>query len=112
MAEYQPDCASVEKLFFPRKQQDRFRKCCAANWCSNADIVFERGPFCEYTPTQVKNSITGFGKAEKGQVEFMVKRILNLSEVKGPDDAADALSIAVCHALCRKPEAQAAGFCR
>ncbi len=111
MAEYQPDCASVEKLFF-QKNSKTVMNVAAAIGVVMLTLKLKEVPFFEYTPTQVKNSITGFGKAEKGQVEFMVKRILNLSEIKGPDDAADALSIALCHALCRKPGAEAAGLCR
>lgn len=52
----------------------------------------------EYTPLQVKQSVVGYGRAEKQQVQFMVKAILNLEEIPKPDDAADALAIAICHA--------------
>jgi len=60
-------------------------------------------PVFEYSPTQIKNSITGFGRADKSQVEFMIKRILKIPSSKQPDDAFDALAIALCHALNRKP---------
>ena len=55
--------------------------------------------FCEYTPTQVKQAVTGFGKASKEQMQLMMSRILGLKKISGPDDAADALAIAVCHSL-------------
>jgi crossover junction endodeoxyribonuclease RuvC len=55
-------------------------------------------PWTEYTPTQVKNAVVGVGSAEKKQVQFMVTRLLGLAETPKPDDAADALAIAICHA--------------
>ena len=51
----------------------------------------------DYTPMQIKSGICGYGKAEKKQVQYMVKKLLNLSSVPKPDDAADALAIAICH---------------
>ena len=51
----------------------------------------------EYTPLQIKQALTGNGRAEKKQVQFMVKNILGLSAVPKPDDAADALAVALCH---------------
>lgn len=55
-------------------------------------------PIYEYTPLQVKQAVVGYGRAEKRQVIDMVKRILNLSGAPKPDDAADAVAIALCHA--------------
>ena len=55
-------------------------------------------PLFEYTPGQVKMAVTGYGKAEKRQVMDMTRRLLNLSAVPKPDDAADAVAIALCHA--------------
>ena len=55
-------------------------------------------PLFEYTPSQVKLAVTGYGKAEKHQVMDMTKRLLNLKAVPKPDDAADAVAIALCHA--------------
>ena len=51
----------------------------------------------EYTPLQVKQALTGYGRADKGQVQIMVKNILKIKEVPRPDDAADALAVAICH---------------
>ncbi len=94
---YKPDIIAVEELFF----------------CSNAKtalIVGEaRGvamlaakqnktPIMEFTPLQVKQAVSTYGRAEKTQVQKMVKLILNLKEIPQPDDAADALAIAICAA--------------
>ena len=56
----------------------------------------------EYTPLQVKQAVVGYGAARKAQVQYMVKAILALSEIPKPDDAADALAVAICHAHSRK----------
>ena len=61
-------------------------------------------PVAEYTPLQVKSAVVGYGKAEKQQVMDMTRRILHLSEVPKPDDAADALALAICHGHCAKPD--------
>ena len=54
-------------------------------------------PIVEYTPLEVKMALTGYGKADKHQMQHMVKNLLELSEIPKPDDAADALAIAICH---------------
>ena len=56
----------------------------------------------EYTPMEVKQAVVGYGGAEKKQIQYMIQRILNLREVPKPDDAADALALAVCHAHAEK----------
>jgi len=56
----------------------------------------------EYTPLQVKQAVAGYGRAEKNQIQQMVKMLLNLPEVPKPDDAADALAVAICHANSKK----------
>jgi crossover junction endodeoxyribonuclease RuvC len=55
---------------------------------------------CEYTPLQVKQSVVGYGRAEKKQVQEMTRILLNLEKIPKPDDAADALALAICHAHC------------
>ena len=55
-------------------------------------------PIYEYTPLQVKQAVTGYGRADKQQIQQMVKMLLGLNAVPKPDDAADALAIAICHA--------------
>ncbi|MBR0376697.1 MAG: crossover junction endodeoxyribonuclease RuvC, partial [Firmicutes bacterium] len=55
-------------------------------------------PISEYTPLQVKQALTGYGRADKAQIQYMVTRLLKLSAIPKPDDAADALAIAITHA--------------
>lgn len=57
-------------------------------------------PTYEYTPLQVKQSVVGYGRAEKKQIQEMIKRILSLEKVPKPDDTADALAMAICHGHC------------
>jgi crossover junction endodeoxyribonuclease RuvC len=56
----------------------------------------------EYTPLQVKQALTGYGRAEKYQVQVMVKNVLGLDDIPKPDDAADALAVAICHQQSRR----------
>ena len=94
---YQPDVVAVEQLFFSRNTTTAFS-------VGQARGVFllaaaERGiEVAEYTPHQVKQAVTGEGRADKHQVAFMVRALLGLKEFPKPDDAADALAIAICHA--------------
>jgi len=92
---YKPDVAALETLFFAKDIQAVERigeaRACAMLAASKAGIEV-----IEYAPTAVKRSVTGNGRASKEQVQFMVKRLLNLREVPAPD-AADALAIAMCH---------------
>ena len=53
---------------------------------------------CEYSPLEIKSAVVGYGRAEKSQIQIMVRRILDLAEIPSPDDAADALAVALCHA--------------
>lgn len=55
-------------------------------------------PVCEYSPLEIKSAVVGFGRAEKAQIQTMVRFLLNLPELPSPDDAADALAVAICHA--------------
>jgi len=93
---YPPDALAVEKLFFSRNITS------AMGVSEVRGIVLlaaeQRGvPVFEYTPTQVKQAVTGSGRADKVQVQQMITRLLRLPEVPQPDDAADALAIALCH---------------
>jgi len=99
--EFQPDCLSIEKLFFQKNSKTVIDVAKASGVVMLAASLSNLAVF-EYSPTQVKNSITGFGRAEKSQVEFMVRRILKLPDSKQPDDAFDALAIALCHVLSQK----------
>ncbi|MFD0962349.1 crossover junction endodeoxyribonuclease RuvC [Paenibacillus chungangensis] len=94
---YKPDSVAVEKLFFNRNVTTAF----AVGQARGVIILAaaQRGlPVAEYTPLQVKQSVVGYGKAEKRQVQEMVKMFLKLSAVPKPDDVADALAVAICHA--------------
>ena len=93
---YQPDCAAVEKLFF----QKNVRTAISVGQGRGVAIlaVAEAGIMvAEYSPLAIKQAVTGYGKADKGQIQQMVRALLNLDEIPKPDDAADALAVAICH---------------
>lgn len=94
---FKPDVMSIEELFFN------------TNITTGISVAHARGIILlsayqngvrtfEYTPLQVKQAVVGYGRAEKNQVIDMVKRILNLPAAPKPDDAADAVALAICHA--------------
>ena len=96
MAEYQPEEASIEQLYFNTNQTTAIfvgqARGVAILACANNGL-----DIYEYTPLQIKTSITGYGRAEKKQMQNMVRMYLGLEEVPKPDDAADALAAAICH---------------
>ena len=94
---YSPDEASVEKLFFNTNTTTEIT---VAEDRGIALLVCEQNNVAlnEYTPLQIKMGLVGYGRAEKKQVQEMVKLILNLNEVPKPDDTADALAAAIFHA--------------
>ena len=94
---HHPDALSVEKLFFTNNQKTAIAVAEARGVILLA-ATRAGVPVYEYTPLQVKQAVVGYGRAEKNQVIDMVKRILNLKAVPKPDDAADAVAIALCHA--------------
>jgi crossover junction endodeoxyribonuclease RuvC len=96
---YKPVSLAIEKLFYN------------SNAKTVIDVSQARGVLilaaqkqalsvCEYTPLQVKQSVVGYGRAEKKQVQEMTRILLNLEKIPKPDDAADALALAICHAHC------------
>lgn len=94
---YKPDAMAVEELFFNTNVKTAIKvghgRGVALLSAAKAGVnVFE------YTPLQVKQSVVGYGRATKDQVQQMVKVLLNLEKIPKPDDAADALAIAICHA--------------
>ncbi|MGI6550236.1 MAG: crossover junction endodeoxyribonuclease RuvC [Syntrophomonadales bacterium] len=93
---YQPDAVAVEELFFHRNVKT-FSSVSQARGALILTIAQCGIRVFEYTPLQVKQAVVGYGKAEKDQVQKMVKSILTLDSVPRPDDAADALAIAICH---------------
>ena len=97
ITEFKPDAVAIEELFFN------------TNIKTGISVAHGRGvlllagynygtPLYEYTPLQVKQAVAGYGRADKKQVMEMVKRLLNMSSLPKPDDAADALAVALCHA--------------
>jgi len=93
--EEKPDVVAVEDLFF-FKNAKTVIKVSQARGVVLLAAKLQNKPVCEFTPLQIKQAITGYGRAEKRQVQNMVKIILKLKEIPRPDDAADALAIAVC----------------
>lgn len=98
MEKYHPDYMAIEKLYFN------------TNTTTAIDVAQARGVILlaavkysvrirEYTPLQVKSAITGYGRAEKAQMMEMVRKMLRLPGVPKPDDTADALAMAICHAF-------------
>lgn len=94
---YQPEAAAVEKLYFKNNQKTAI-EVAEARGVILLSLHEHQTPLFEYTPLQVKSAVTGFGQAEKPQVMEMTRRRLGLREVPRPDDTADALAIAICHA--------------
>jgi crossover junction endodeoxyribonuclease RuvC len=103
--EYKPEQIAVEELFF------------AANSKTAIAVGQARGvillagkkkglPVFEYTPLEVKMALTGYGRADKNQIQQMVKTLISLGEIPKPDDAADALAIAICHANTFRPDSE------
>lgn len=91
-----PDCISIEKLYFQNNQKTAIMVA-EARGIILLSAQLHNIPIYEYTPLQVKTVVTGYGKAKKQQVMDMTKRLLKLRQMPKPDDAADALAIAVCH---------------
>ncbi len=97
IGQYNPDVMAIEELYFNH------------NVTTGIGVAQARGvivmtaekmglPIAEYNPSQVKQAVVGYGRAEKRQVMDMTRRILGLAEVPRPDDAADAVAVALCHA--------------
>ena len=97
IAQFTPDEAAVEELFFSKNITTGIA---VAHGRGVLLLELERAgvPVYEYTPMQVKQAVAGYGKAEKRQVMAMTARLLKMKEIPRPDDAADALALAICHA--------------
>ncbi|MCL2121030.1 MAG: crossover junction endodeoxyribonuclease RuvC [Clostridiales bacterium] len=94
--EYKPDVMAVEELFFNRNTTNALSVGQARGVILLAAGIREV-PIGEYTPLQVKQAVVGYGRAEKHQVQFMIRKILGLEATPKPDDAADALAVAICY---------------
>lgn len=96
LLQYHPDSAGVEELFFSKNVTTAISVSHARGIVllalANADVPVE-----EYRPMAVKLAVTGYGHADKGQIQEMVRLQLGLDRIPKPDDAADALAIAICH---------------
>ena len=96
VAEWEPSAAAVEELFFSRNVRTAMSVGHARGVILLA--LAEAGlPIAEYTPLAIKQAVTGYGSADKAQMQDMVRMLLGLSEKPKPDDAADALAVAICH---------------
>jgi len=94
---YKPDYMAIEELFF----NDNAKTAIAVGQARGVIVlsaVNHNVEVFEYTPLQVKQAVVGYGRADKTQVQHMTKALLSLSQIPKPDDVADALAIAVCHA--------------
>ena len=98
IAETKPDCMSIEKLFFSQNVTTAM-SVSHARGVAMLTARKARLPIHEYTPQQIKQTLTGYGKADKKQVQEMVRLQLGLKEVPKPDDCADALGAAITHAM-------------
>jgi len=95
--ENKPDCAAVEKLYFQRNVTTAL-KVGQARGVIMLALAQASIPIYEYNPMDIKLAVTGYGLAEKNQVQQMVKALLQLEKTPKPDDVADALAVAICHA--------------
>ncbi len=101
---FRPDAIAFEELFFNKNAKTAII-IGQARGAAVAAAYKTCKQLYEYTPLQVKQAVVGYGKAEKKQVQLMVKTILGLEKIPKPDDAADALAVAICHAqTCRMSE--------
>jgi crossover junction endodeoxyribonuclease RuvC len=98
---YKPDLVAIEQLFFCKNV-----KTALVVGHARGVIMFtvqkNKIPIVEYTPLQIKQAVSNYGRADKIQVQKMIKLLLNLTEVPRPDDAADALAAAICGGNCHK----------
>ena len=94
---HRPDILVTERLFFAKNETTAFGVGRTIGVALLA--AAQRGiPWTEYTPPEVKMAVVGYGNADKKQVQYMIQRLLDLPAPPKPDDAADALAIAICHA--------------
>ena len=94
---YSPDAVAVEELFFNTNTKTAIKVAEARGVILLSGAISSADVF-EYTPLQVKQAVCGYGRADKNQIQQMIKLLLNLEKVPKPDDTADALAVAICHA--------------
>jgi crossover junction endodeoxyribonuclease RuvC len=106
LEECRPDSVAIENLFHSVNVRSALKLGHARGVAMLAAV--EAGvPVFEYTPAEIKRAVVGYGRAEKPQVQHMIKLILGLAEVPSPHDAADALAVAICHVHSQVPAAMA-----
>ena len=98
---YKPDEIAIEELFFAKNVKTGIAVA-HARGVVLLTAIKECGKIFEYTPLQIKQALTGYGRAEKIQIQQMVKTTLRLKGIPKPDDAADALAVALCHSQTNK----------
>lgn len=98
---YKPEKVGIEKLFFTSNQTTAMTVS-QARGVAMLTAEQNRVPIFEFTPLQVKQTLCGYGRADKKQVQFMVQQTFKLKALPKPDDAADALAIALCAAIWKK----------
>ena len=96
MAQWQPDAVAIEEVFYSVNAKSAL-KLGQVRGVALLAAASEGLPVVEYAPLKIKSSVVGYGLAKKEQVQFMVARLLGLTEIPKPADAADALAIAICH---------------
>lgn len=99
--EHRPDEFAIEELFF----NQNVKTAITVGHARGIQILCAENnnlPIYEYTPLQIKQAITGYGRASKKQMQLTVATLLNLKEIPKPDDAADALAVALCHGLSQR----------
>ncbi len=102
LAECRPTCVAIEDVFFSVNARSALKLGHARGVAMLAAV--EAGvPVFEYTPAEIKRAVVGYGRAEKAQVQHMIKLLLGLVEVPQPHDAADALAVAICHVHTQRP---------
>jgi len=102
LAECRPESVAIESLFFATNVRSALKLGHARGVAMLAAV--EAGlPVVEYTPAEIKRAVVGYGRAEKPQVQQMVKLMLGLAAVPSPHDAADALAVAICHGHSQRP---------
>lgn len=105
LARHTPETSAVEKLFFERNVSTAM-SVGQARGVALLTLARHRVPVAEYAPAEIKQAVAGYGAAGKRQMQTMVQRLLNMESMPSPDDAADALAIAICHAHASRTQAR------
>ena len=100
LARCKPDCVAVENVFYATNVRSALKLGHARGVAMLAAVEADCD-VAEYTPAEVKRAVVGYGRAEKHQVQHMVKLLLGLDKAPSPHDASDALAVAICHAHAR-----------